>query len=360
MSNKRAPSQLLPLWVMFKYALIAYTRSRAAMFFGFLFPLVFISVFGLIGEGGSSVTVGVAQENQRGPVYEAIKNISAIKVETNSESALESKLQQGRIAGVLTLDQDELNPVLKITQASPQQSGAVSGLVGALVDKVNLAMVGVKDPPVKLKIEEISGRKYRYIDFALPGIIGFALLGSALFGTAFNLVFLRKTLVMKRLFATPVKGSTVLIGIAGSRLVIAVAQTLVILGFGVLAFQFTLVNGWVTLVNALVLAILGLVTFMGFGIMFGGIAPNEDTLPAVTNLFTLPQFLLSGTFFPLDTLPSWVQPAANVLPLSIFNTAMRKLTVEGLSFIDILPYLAGLAIWSLLAYAAAAKTFKWD
>lgn len=360
MNKTKPPGQYRPFLTMFKYTLKAYLRNRSATFFGFVFPIVFVSVFGLIGEGGSTVTLGIPPQYQKGPVYQAMSSIKAIKIESSDQDKLEQKLQQGRIAGVLLNDDTGLNPKLEINQASPQQAGTISGLVSAVVDKVNVGMSGLTNPPIKLELKETSGRKYRYIDFALPGVIGFALLSSAMFGSAFVLVSLRKTLVIKRIFATPVKGSTILLGMAGSRLVIALLQTLVILGFGVLAFQFTLVHGLLTLLNVLILSVLGLVTFLGFGILVGGIAPNEDSVPAVSNVITLPQFLLSGSFFPSDSLPGWIQPVANSLPLSFFNTAMRKITVEGLSFMDILPYLAGILVWSIIAYAIAARTFKWD
>lgn len=62
-----------------------------------------------------------------------------------------------------------------------------------------------------------------------------------------------------------------------------------------------------------------------------------------------------------DRYPSaWAQPLANNLPLAFFNTAMRKITVEGMSFSDLLPQLTGLAIWAVIAYAAASRTFRWE
>jgi hypothetical protein len=39
---------------------------------------------------------------------------------------------------------------------------------------------------------------------------------------------------------------------------------------------------------------------------------------------------------------------------------MRKITVEGMGFSDLLPQLAGLAIWAVIAYAAASRTFRWE
>ena len=45
------------------------------------------------------------------------------------------------------------------------------------------------------------------------------------------------------------------------------------------------------------LSLLGLLVFMGLGFIISGIAKNESAIPIFANLFMLPQYFLSGTFF---------------------------------------------------------------
>ncbi len=149
-------------------------------------------------------------------------------------------------------------------------------------------------------------------------------------------------------------------GQAASRLVIVLAQTLVILGVGVLAFNFNLVHGFWTVLDILILSIIGLFSFLGFGLFVAGLSNEENTVAPVAQLIILPQFLVAGTFFPVDALPSWIQPIVNSLPLAFFNTAVRKITIEGLSFDHLLLQLLGLVVWAAVAYTAASRTFKWE
>ncbi|HEY4694844.1 MAG TPA: ABC transporter permease [Candidatus Nanoarchaeia archaeon] len=358
--KQKAPSQLRPFWSMAYFSLRAMLRNRATFAFGFLFPVAFIAVFGLIGGGGLTISIGIPDSEQQGPIYEALKQIKAVKLEPGTESSLRQKVSQGSIAAVLLQEEETSVPTLFISAASPQTAAAAQSLVSGIVDKLNLAQSGIIDPPLKLKVEEISGRAFRYIDFALPGIIGFALLGTAINGTAFGLIFLKKTLVLKRIFATPTKGLTILLGQGGARMIVALAQAAVILAIGVLAFDFQIVHGWLTLTEVFALTALGLVAFLGFGLIIAGIATDENTVAPLTSLIVLPQFLIGGTFFPIDSLPTWIQPLANVLPLSFFNTAVRKVTIEGVSPDQILPQLVGLAVWGIIAYLVAARTFRWE
>lgn len=358
--KRRPPSQIKPLLSIAFYSFKALVRNRATVFFGFAFPLFFIAAFGLIGESGLSVTVGIPDDKQTGPVYEAISKIEAVEIESGAEKELKDKLFQGRLAGVLSIDEETSNPKLYTSQADPQQSAAVTSLVSGVVDKLNLGLSNIKDPPIKLEIEEVSGRTFTFIDFFLPGMIGFALLTTAITSVGFGLIFLKKTLVLKRLFATPIRGYTILLGQGLSRLVFVLAQTLVIVFVGVLVFKFTLIDGFTTLAYILILSIIGLLSFLGFGIFVAGIANDENTVAPLSNLFVLPQFLVAGTFFPIDVLPVWIQPIVTMLPLAFFNTAIRKITVEGLGLETTLPQLAGLFIWAVIAYAAASRTFKWE
>jgi ABC-2 type transport system permease protein len=110
----------------------------------------------------------------------------------------------------------------------------------------------------------------------------------------------------------------------------------------------------------LILAAFGLVIFMGFGFIISGIAKNESTIPPLSNIITLPQFLLSGTFFATTAFPGWLQGISNALPLTYLNQAMRNVAFEGASLADVSHQLLILGIWFIGIYAVAVKTFKWE
>lgn len=365
-------SQLHKVWAMAYYSFRAQLRNPATFAFGFIFPIVFISVFGLISSGGGvSVKLGIPDgQSEKTPVYQTLEKIKSIKINRGQIEYLRSKLTKGQIDGIIlvessgeissTPNQSGYKVTLEISNANPQTAGVVSGLVSGVVDKLNLGLSGVKQPPIEFQSKQVSGREFRYIDFALPGQIGFALLSTAIFGTAFGLIFLKKTLVLKRIFATPTRPLSIILGQGLARLIVALLQALIILGFGVFVFKFHLANGFVTFIEMLLLSGLGLLVFLGFGLFISGISSDENSVAPLANLLTLPQFLLSGTFFSTDLFPSWVKPIADHLPLTYLNEAMRKVATEGASLEQIIPNLVALVIWGVIAYLLAARTFKWQ
>jgi ABC-2 type transport system permease protein len=361
----RHPGQFRAFLAIAWYSLRAQTRNPATFFFGFIFPLVFISIFGLIGGGPQKVTIGVPNGSNQKQIIPTLKKLQFVTLKIEDKVVLQQQIKAGKLAGMVEEIVDKEDPkremvVLTTSSANPVEGGTVISLLRGIVDQSNLRVSGVTQPPIALEVKEVSGREFRYIDFALPGQIGFALLSTALFGTVFGLIYLKKAGVLKRMFATPTKPLTILLAQGTSRLVVALAQTIIILGLGVLVFKFYLPHGILSFIEVIILSAVGLVAFLGFGYFIAGLANDENTASPLTNIVTLPQFLLSGTFFSTENFPKWIQPIANNLPLSYFNQAIRKVTTEGGSLQDTFPYMLGLLIWGAVMYLLAAKTFKWE
>jgi ABC-2 type transport system permease protein len=350
------PNQRRALVALSVYPLIAMTRNVATVAFGFLFPLVFLVVFGLIGERSASLRLGITPGDTRLPLYSSLAQVPGLDFVEADEHELDRRLQTGKLDAVVDLEGDRV--LLRVNSASPQVHIARLWVQSAL-NQLNLRASGVTSPPYSLEVQEVAGRRDRYIDFALIGQIGFAMMSTAIFGTVFGLIYLKKALILKRLFATPVHGITILLGQGLARTVVVLMQTSLILVVGIVAFQFQLANGWLTLIPMLLLTILGLLVFLGFGLLIAGRTNDENAASPLTNAFTLPQFLLSGVFFPTEVFPPWLQLIAGLLPLTMFNNAMREIASEGASLAEVLPAILGLCIWGVLSYALATRTFKW-
>ena len=69
---------------------------------------------------------------------------------------------------------------------------------------------------------------------------------------------------------------------------------------------------------------------------------------------------LSGTFFPVDAFPGWLQKVSNILPLTYLNDALRRTAFEGASLMELLPQLSVVAIWGVVIYALSVRLFRWE
>jgi ABC-2 type transport system permease protein len=344
-------------------------RSPSAVVFSLAFPLIFILVFGFIG-GGSGVKVDVSVLNGTdtlSPVYKALQSSPIVHLIKNQDTAhIKTNLEKGRLDATILIKKntDHLPPYtvdVQYTKASEANGNIFRSVVMGILSAINKPTAAVPAPSVvNLHESTITGRVYRTIDFILPGQLGFSLLSSGVFGTAFVFLSLRVQLVIKRFFATPVKRYSIVLGEMIARIVFSLLGALFIILIGHFAFNFTLVHGITTVLNMLVLSVIGLIVFMGFGFVVSGIAKNESSVPPIANIITLPQFLLSGTFFSINAFPSWLQPISKALPLTHLNQAMRDVAFEGATLFDVKNEIGIMLIWMVIIYTVAVKTFKWE
>lgn len=352
-----------------KASLRAIFRSPSAVVFSFGFPLIFILVFGFIG-GGNKVSFKISIDKNCdtiNPVYVALKSVPGITIVNKSEQETREDLEKGRLTAILNIQKtDNQSPYiinLKTSESvNPQNLQILQSILNSIISTINKRVYPASPTyaVINQDIQKISGRTYRTIDFILPGQLGFSLLSAGVFGVAFLFYNLRQQLVLKRFFATPIKRSYIVLGEALSRVIFQLITAVVIIGLGHYAFHYTLVNGFITFAEIMVLSFLALVIFMGFGFVVSSLAKNESSIPPFANLFTMPQFLLAGTFFPIDVFPAWLQPICRVLPLTHFNDAMRKIAFEGAHLNNCLEEIGILFIWGVAIYALAIKVFKWE
>jgi len=373
MTTNKPYSNLRATLAISKASLRSILRSPSAVVFTLAFPLIFIVVFANIGGGGVSVDVGVAKTcDTTNEVYQALKKNSMMNlIKGKSDADIAKELAKGDLDAAIDIKPHAAMTPFKLDVQYSKASGKGPILQSALnnifyrIQSVVLGkMQSFTNIPIPkiidLKETTVSGRPYKYIDFILPGQLGFSLLSSGVFGTAFVFLSLRQTLVIKRFFATPVKRYSIVLGEMLARIVFALLGATIIILVGHYLFGFTLIHGVVTVLNMLVLSLIGLIIFMGFGFTVSGIAKNESTVPPLSNIITLPQFLLSGTFFGTSAFPSWLRPISEALPLTHLNNAMRKVAFEGAGLGDVTHQLLILLVWGVVIYAVAIKTFKWE
>lgn len=353
-----------------KGALKAIFRSPSAVAFSFGFPLIFILVFGFIGGGGPTVTIALANPADSSTyVIRALMHVPLVRLSADKDSSdIRKDLEKGRIAAVLSVDSSRsaagFMQYTVRTQTSSASGDKYPILKMALAQTIEniedryvpdqFRLISIKELPV------LKGRVYSIIDFILPGMLGFSLLSAAIFGVAFLFFNLRQQLVLKRFYATPISKTYIILGECLARVVFQLITAIVIIVIGAVAFHFTLVHGWITFLEMLVLSLVGLIVFMGCGFIVSSVAKTESTIPLFANMLTLPQFLLSGTFFSTDVFPGWLQKFCEILPLKQLNDAMRNVAFEGAHLTDCGKQLGILAIWGLVVYAVAVKVFKWE
>ena len=360
------------MFAITKASLRGISRSPSAIVFSFVFPFIFILVFGFIGNGGGAPVFKIVIDRNcdtTNALFDSVKQSDRIKIVSfKDDRELKSNLVKGRIAGILKItktgvDVPAYSYQLSSTNASEDKWPQLLSFINSMANKLNIIKYPNRPSYAVPDINPVAietVRAYKTIDFILPGMLGFSLLSSGVFGVAFMFFNLRSTLVLKRFFATPISRTYIILGEGLSRVIFQLLTAIVIILAGRFMFGFTLINGFQTFMEMLVLSFIGLLLVMGLGFIVSGIVKNDSAIPPLANLITLPQFLLGGTFFAVDVFPKWLQPISRALPLTHINTALRKVAFEGQHLWDVRFEIGIMLIWGVAIYIVAIKVFKWE
>ncbi len=361
-------SQFTATMAILKASLKTSFKSPQAVFFSLFFPIVLIMIFGSLGGGSGAAIVDVAFDKQTDStslVYQTLKTSPLLDIANGTPEETDDLLKKGRITAKIRVvkNNDSISPYtihLITSAASKRNLQSLEILLENIIQNINKKVYPQRQTIARVTEETVPGRLYTRIDFLLPGMIGFSLIGAAIFGVAFSFFTLKETLVLKRLYSTPVSRTNILIGEGIGRVIFQLSTVVVLILFGYFVYNFTLANGIITFLNMLLLCFFALIVFFGFGFVISGLAKNQNVIPIYANLFMFPQYFLSGTFFPKTALPSGMQPIIKFLPLTALNDAMRNVAFEGQGLLSCWREIGILALWGIIVYTLAVKVFKWE
>jgi ABC-2 type transport system permease protein len=336
-------------------------RNRQALFWNLAFPAIFILIFGAIfnNDSGVSFEVGIAgpQSAYQDAVVAALKSNKAFKVHVGDATReLKSLKDDDRDFVMVFGDQVASQPGAPV-QINYDETQGPNAQVGINVLTQILSGVAGSNTESQITTQPIKSLDIKYIDFFVPGIIAMSLMNSGVIGLSTAFVTYREKGILRRIKVTPFSLTQFILARISTTMIVAVTQSLVLILMGKLLYGLTF-RGNPLLI--LLTIMIGSLTFLSIGFAISGIARNTETAASYSNLITFPMLFLSGTFFPVDSLPEWLKQLTRILPLRYLVNALRD------------PIMSGKGIgstWSdlvvLLAIAAAAMTiavrfFKWE
>ncbi len=361
-------SQAKATMAITKASLKAMFRSPQSVFFSIFFPIVLIVIFGALSGGGSFSTDIAFDKNSdtANIVYQVLKGNPVLNERVASQDSLVEMMKKGQITALVSVHQTSARGEKEKYSIHVQSSSANQRELPALLSVIKGTTAQIESSLetegsfVNVTTEEVKGREYKLIDFYLPGMIGFSMIGSAVFGVAFLFFNLRETLVLKRLYASPVKRLNIIFAETFARVIFQIVTVIVLILFGKFFYDFHLANGFITFLEMIVVCLLALIVFMGAGFVISSVSKNQNVIPIYSNLFMFPQYFLSGTFFPKGALPKSINWLVESLPLTALNDALRKISFEGAGLLAAGKQIGILAIWGVIVYLIAGKVFKWE
>jgi ABC-2 type transport system permease protein len=206
------------------------------------------------------------------------------------------------------------------------------------------------------RLPSFNGSSVTYLEFAAVGIalsvfiqfgldrVSAAMRGEQLMGT------------LESVLMTPTAPGTIQIGSVAFDLVYIPLRTAVFLGGITLAFGLDFSAGGI--VPSLLLLIAFIPFVWGLGILTAGLLLTFRRGSGFIGLGAVILGLLSGVYFPLDLLPSWLSQIAEANPVALAIQGMRDALLGGARFAEVAPTLGLLLPFSALSLAVGLGAFR--
>jgi ABC-2 type transport system permease protein len=353
----------------------SFYREKSAVFFTVALPIILILVFGSIFTKQDHMTYELPvqdldQTQGSAKLLDALAKSGAFKtipVDPAANAREYARLHKLNLLLVIPKgfeDQATQKATLKSSGLSttvtyiydPSSTSTTNKilLLNSVFEEVDHQLTGTSQF-IKSKQVSILDKKYRFIEFFVPGIIAMSIMTLSLSGALNINAELRQKGIIRKLATTPITRTDWVLSNVLYHLILAVLTTTTILVVSYAVFSVSLeINLWLPL-----LVVLEVFTFVGIGMILTRIAKEAESAAAAGNAIMFPVMFLSGTFFPLEMMPVFLQKFARVLPLYYVNEGLRAAMV----FLDqgaAVRNAAVIGAIALVVFVVGIASTKWE
>lgn len=364
------------------------TRNKQALFWAFMFPLLFSFIFGFFfGTDAKSGTIAIVNNSQSeisSKYIDALKEADVYKIEEDFtlEDARE-EIKKGKMVAAVEIPKEFGNmpvqeaPQIKISPTgeviAPEKPKIEKQIIKIVVDpgnaQANAPLIGFTDKylsQVNLKVqgveevfvydtEKTNERDLSYYDFVLAGILGLSVMNSSVMGIAISMSKYREDKILKRITTTPVPTWAFILAEVISRLMLNLIQIIAILAIGIYFFNANIYGSLYALAGV---AMLGALLFQLMGFAVAALSKTTDAAQGMATAITIPMMFLGGVFFPIDSLPKWLYSVVQYLPLSPLLRVLRSISAEGASAFADMRSVYIVSGWVIFVLAFSIWRFK--
>jgi len=177
--------------------------------------------------------------------------------------------------------------------------------------------------------------------FIYPGVLAMSVLFTAIFSAA-SIVWDREFGFLREMLVAPVRRWAIVVGKCLGGATVATFQGIIFLALaGVAHVPYDPVLLLVLVGELLLLSF----TLTAFGVMMAARIKQIQAFMALTQLFVLPLFFLSGALYPLNGLPPWLTVLTRIDPLTYIVDPMRHAVFAHLAFGQVLNALSPGITW---------------
>lgn len=332
-------------------------------------PIFLMVLFGYALSGEmSGIKLGLVEAGGHNSVMSYLGGVKDFDiVHLGSESDAEKQILDGKLNGAVIDERAEIRVLLDAS--SPQIANAIMAGVSAGMQGDEQHKSGVR---VGSTVQDYLTKKatkgprviQRYVygyDLQTMDSVGPAVLGLVVFFFTFIMAaisFLRERTqgTLEKFMVSPLNKVEMVSGYLVGFSVFTFVQSATTLLVVVFVFGVPMQGN--PIVAFITILLLGAGATV-LGAFFSNFAKTEFQVVQFIPLVVLPQVVLTGVWWPLQSIPDFIRPVSYILPLTYSSDALRMVMLKGASVTEILfPDLVALGLFFVLVFAATIRMIK--
>jgi len=280
-----------------------------------------------------------------------------------------ARFRRGEVLGAVVIDRGYSRDVLARKQvpvqllvdgADPTVANQVLAKADALVRAESQRLAGIdlarQTRPVQVNVWTRYNPESRSALFMVPGLAAYLIAITAVLLTALTIAGEWERGSMEQLFASPIGRLEIILGKLLPYLVLGLLEFLLVVAFGMTAFDLPLRG------SGVVLTLLGftfLVGMLGQGLLVSVLAKNQTVATQAGVMSSLlPSLLLSGMIFPIENMPLPLQALSRIVPARYLVHGLRGVLLKGNGFAVLWPDLLAQLLFAVAIIALATRRFQ--
>ncbi len=347
---------------LYKKEFLQLKRDKRSLAFFSIMPLLWLVLFGYaLSTDVKHISLAVYDGDNHYLSRELVTTFVNteyfdVKYRVFDDNAIKELLDKGKVKTGLIIPPDFSRNCLAgkpaavqllIDGSDPNSAGTAlnvgNACIKSLAEKTANTQLFVS--PIQSQPRIWYNPELRTANFMVPGLIGLILQMLIPMMTVVGIVREREKGTIEQLMTTPIKPFELMLGKILPYLTIAIGVITMVVIAGILLFKVP-VKGDVVLFALFTL--LFMLVSLSLGLLFSSIAQNQLQAFQMVILVGVPSMLLSGLFFPRESMPTVIYYIGTILPLTYFIELIRNIVLKGVG----LSYLWG-SILPLLAFETA-------
>lgn len=361
------------LWSVAKKEFIHVRRDPLTIFIALMIPMVQLTILGYaLDTDIKHIRTVVYDLDHRAAGRELIDKFEATQyydvVEyVDSDEALRQAIVDARAHVGIKIPPDyseklargeDARVLVLVDGSDSQMAFRAQSTAVSLGLQLSIRQVGrerIVHPPIDIRPRTLFNPDMRSANFMVPGLLGVIMQLVTVMLTALAIVREKENGTLEQLLVTPVSRLGLMIGKLIPYAVIGILETAMVL-FVMWAVFAVPVNGSLLLLWALIPIFL--FAGLGLGLLISTFARNQPQAFQLSFLVILPSVLLSGFFFPRESMPRIIYPFTTVIPVTYFLEILRGIILRAAGWSELWRQSLILLVIGIAILGVAAARFQ--